>query len=457
MQSLCSADRWQRLLLITSLSALSSPLVKVAVAVPSPPNVIVILADDMAPGDLSAFNGGRSRTPYLDQMISEGIWFHAGYSAAPVCAPARAALLTGRYPHRTGVVTLNLNKYPQLTRLRPEEVTIADVFAANGYVTGIVGKWHTGAGKEFHPLKRGFQEAEVFSGSDNIGYYKYRLSIQGKRQETQGKYLTDDLSERALAFVRRHAREAFFLHLAHYAPHRPLEAPPDAVRRYRERGFNEKTAVIYAMVEIMDQGIGRLLDELERLGIREKTLVVFASDNGPDPLTGERFNLNLRGTKYQVYEGGIHVPLVFSWLGTLPPGERSAVAHFTDLFPTLVEICQLQVSQKLKLDGVSLAPALWGTTDRMDVDRFWQWNRALPNYTHNAAMRQGPWKLVRPYVTRKDNPPDSTAPAVLYHLQRDPLESTDLSGQHPQRYERMKKALQAWSDDVERDRVRETE
>ena len=194
------------------------------------PNVILILADDMAIGDLSSSNGGRSRTPQLDQLAKRSVRFTQAYSASCVCAPARAALLTGRYPHRTGVVTLNMNRYPELTRLRREETTIADVLKANGYVTGLIGKWHCGLGADYHPLRRGFDEFEGFSGSQELSYYQYTLDVGGKTVEVKDNYLTDDLSRRAIAFVRRHRDRPFFLHLAHYAPHRPLEAPAQSRR-----------------------------------------------------------------------------------------------------------------------------------------------------------------------------------------------------------------------------------
>ncbi len=438
-----------------ALGLILMPLLGALRAAPVPPNVIFILADDLAIGDLAVFNGGRTRTPAIDRLVREGIWFDAAYSASAVCAPARAALLTGRSPHRTGVVSLEMNTELALTRLRVDETTIADVFAANGYRTGLIGKWHTGAGPEYHPLKRGFGEFEGFFGSDQMTYNHYTLDVKGVRGEVTDKYLTDDLSARAVGFVRRHRSEPFFLFLAHYAPHRPLDAPEAVVQTYLERGFNRNTATIYAMIEIMDRGIGELIAELDRLKLRETTLVIFASDNGPDPIPGPRFNVGLRGTKYEVHEGGIRVPLVFNWPAKFPPGERHALAHFTDLFPTLVELASLRVpATARRRDGVSLVPVLTGRGDNTDLVRFWQWNRATPNYTHNAAMRDGPWKLVRPYVTREIPKGDSSAAPVLYDLAADPFETTDVASAHPERFQRMKAALDAWSAEVEKERVR---
>ncbi|MES2694825.1 MAG: arylsulfatase, partial [Verrucomicrobiota bacterium] len=430
-------------------------LLTAAARAATPPNVIFILADDMAPGDIAAFNGGKTRTPAIDRLAKEGVWFDSAYSASAVCSPARAALLTGRYPQRTGVVSLEMNTELELTRLKLDETTIADVFTAGGYKTGLIGKWHTGAGPDYHPLKRGFAEFEGFFGSDKMTFYEYTMDVKGVRSAVKDKYLTDDLSERAIGFVQRHAKEPFFLFLAHYAPHRPLNAPEAAVKAYMDRGFNKNTATIYAMIEIMDRGIGELVAELDRLKLRENTLIVFASDNGPDPIPGERFNLGLRGTKYEIHEGGLRVPLIFNWPAKFKAGERSTLVHFTDMFPTLVELCGLKVPAKaLPRDGASIVPVLTGGAPALPAARFWQWNRNVPNYTHNAAMREGPWKLVRPYVTRNNPEGDSAAVPVLYRMPTDPGETTDLAQEEPERYARMKAALEAWSAEVERERTR---
>ena len=251
------------------------------------PNVILILADDLAIGDLSCFNDGLTRTPRLDTLVSEGVYFNHAYAGSPVCAPSRAALLTGRYPHRTGSVTLNQIQFPELTRLHLDEVTLADRFSAVGYATGLVGKWHSGPGEAYHPLKRGFDEFVGFNdGTDIETYFQYQLDVQGTYQSFDGPYLTDELTDRAIDFVNRHRGNPFFLHLAHYAPHRPLSAPRELIDFYLAKGLDENIATVYAMVEIIDRGIGRLLDELQRLGLEEKTLILFSSDNGPDPQVG---------------------------------------------------------------------------------------------------------------------------------------------------------------------------
>ena len=419
-----------------------------------PPNVILILADDLALGDLASLNHGRTRTPHLDRLIASGVWFDRATSASAVCAPARAALLTGRYPHRTGVVSLTMRTEPALTRLHRDETTLADLFTARGYRTGLVGKWHVGLGDEWHPRRRGFAEVACFVGDENIkSYDDFSLEIDGALRRFEGRYLTDELSDRAIEFVRRHRAAPFFLHLAHYAPHRPLGAPADLVKTYTDRGFPENTATVYAMVEILDRGIGALLATLDELGLRERTLVIFASDNGPDPLAGPRFNHERRGAKYDVFEGGIRVPLVFSWPGTLKPDRSEFPAHFTDLLPTLADLCELS-RPKLPLDGVSFAAHLRGAPAPPAPLRFWQWNRAVPNYTHNLAVRDGDWKFVRPPVTRNKPAGDSTVAPALYHLPTDPTESIDVSGQNADRLAHLRTAADAWAASVEADRTR---
>ena len=423
------------------------------------PNVVLILADDLAIGDLSRFNKGLSRTPRLDRLMGESVYFNRAYSGSPVCAPSRAALLTGRYPHRTGSVTLNQIKFPHLTRLRLDEITIADRFKASGYATGLVGKWHSGPGAAYHPLKRGFDEYVGFNDSTDVRtYFDYRLDIQGDYREFKDAcYLTDVFTRCAIDFVRRHRDEPFFLHLAHYAPHRPLSAPEELISHYLGKGVPEMTAKVYAMIEVMDRGIGELLDELDRVNVAKRTLVIFASDNGPDPLVGERFNLKNRGTKYMVNEGGIHVPFMVRWKGHLTPVRRDEVIHFTDVTPTLMEICDLKpIDSSKPLDGQSFAGLLseaW-SKPQLPARRFWQWNRKTPLYTHNAAVLEGDWKLVRPYVTRGIPMGESKAATRLYNLRVDPGEAMDLIGEQPSVGRRLLKALDAWAAEVERDRVR---
>ncbi len=418
------------------------------------PNVILILADDLALGDLSFLNGGKTRTPNLDRLFRESVTFTRAYSASPVCAPARAALFTGRYPHRTGCVTLNMEKYPEISRIKLGETTIADLFKAGGYATGLVGKWHSGEGKAYHPTRRGFDEFQGFIGADKVKtYFDYLLEMDGAEERFDSGYLTDDLTDRAIDFVTRHKEHPFFLHLAHYAPHRPLSAPEELVQSYMKAGLDEKIAKVYAMVEVLDLGIGKLLRSLDELGLKENTLVFFASDNGPDPIPGHRFNLNMRGMKYEVHEGGIHVPMAFHWPGTLSPGIRNQVIQFIDILPTLAEFCDVPVPSGLAIDGISFAGVVRDNDGAPERDLYWQWNRKEPLYEHNAALRDGPWKLVRPFITRNIPKPDTEEPPVLYDLSNDPGETIDVASKFPRQFREMRDRLEAWAEEVEKDRL----
>ena len=419
-----------------------------------PMNVILIVADDMGFGDIESLNGGKTQTPNIDAMKEKGAWFENAYSAAPVCAPARASLLTGMYPHRTGCVTLNMRRFPEFTRIDKHLVTMADVFKANGYVTGLIGKWHNGLGEGYEPLQRGFDEFEGFFGFDVPDYFDYHLRVQDKRMKVNDKYLTHDLTERAINFVKRHNDEPFFLHLAHYAPHRPLGAPRTTVEKYLNKGYTEKTATIYAMIEEMDRGIGELLNELKVLGLSENTLIIFTSDNGPDPLTGNRFNKELKGGKYTVYEGGIKVPFLLFRPGFIEPATIREIVHFTDVLPTLAEMCDLEIDSSENFDGSSFEGLLNGDKVALPGWRCWQWNRGIPVYSHNAAIREGKWKLVKPFVTYwQVLPEESDKKPVLYNLEEDPGETTDVSAENKKIYDELRVKLEQWSRQVEKDRL----
>ncbi len=424
----------------------------------TPPNVILILADDMGVGDIAINKGGLNNTPNLDKLTRESVCFEQGYSASAVSAPARASLLTGRYPHRTGVVGLDMKNQPRRTSLGKEEITLANIFADNGYQTGIIGKWHLGNRPEYHSLKRGFNECAVFVAPFDINsYFRFKLDINGTSKVYDGPYLTEVLTDSAISFVNRHRERPFFLHLAHYAPHRPLSAPQDLVETYLAKGFDQRTAQVYAMIEVMDTGIGKLLNELDRLGIRENTIVVFASDNGPDPVVGKRFNRELKGNKYMVYEGGIRVPLIFNWKGTLSQYTYENIFHFVDIFPTLMEFCKIDppASLQQRLDGKSIAEDLLeGRQNFTEHLCYWQWNRGKPYYTHNAAVRKGDWKLVFPHVTSNDVNAESELLPVLYNLKDDPKETTDVSSYHPKVYDELKELWKEWSKRVEGDRLK---
>ena len=454
---------------------------------------MLILADDMGYGDFGCFNGGASQTPTLDQLVATGLCLSQHYSASPVCAPARASLLTGRYPHRTGAI--DTLEHRGLDRIALREQTVADMLRTAGYATGLVGKWHNGAlDDRFHPTRRGFDEFAGFSGGWQ-SYWDWHLDRNGSITPSDGRYLTDVLTDEARAFIQRHQSEPFFLHLSYNAPHYPFEAPDVDVAPFADTGrFTPAVSAIYGMIRRMDAGIAAVLDELAALGLEDDTLVLFTSDNGPQ-FSGEgdysthRFNCGLRGAKGLVYDGGVRLPMVIRWpsgVSLTGGSERDELVHFTDWLPTFLAVAGVEPPSDLSLDGVNVLPLLQGEPMRMPDVRFWQWNRYTPAPEGNAAMRDGRWKLVRPAIAEAmevapldlaldldlqvnpggrteilDSPfperePGSVPPAQLFDVLNDPGEERDLASAEPGRVSKMEAELSRWFEDVEADRLTAT-
>ena len=447
------------------------------------PNIILIIADDMGYGDFGIFNDQISCTPNLDALVNEGVCLTQHYSASPVCAPARAALMTGRYPHRTG--SIDTLEARGLDRLHLDETTLADVLSSAGYTSGLIGKWHNGAlDRRFHPTARGYQEFVGFQGGWNP-YYRYRLDRNGTIEYgNREQYLTDVFSDEAIAFIDRHHSESFFLQLAYNAPHFPLEAPDAITRKYSDMGFSTGVSLIYAMIEVMDAGIGRINETLNERGIADNTILIFTSDNGPafgtwNGFSQGRYNYGFNGHKGTTYEGGIRVPLIIRWADGLDAGLRSdELVHYTDWFPTLLNMVGLDVPADLALDGVTALPALRDERGQINLQRFWQWNRYTPHGTCNAAMRDGDWKLLRPQIAEamqvsavdtaldhaikyypehfddviSDKEPARTVPpappSLLFNIADDPFEKVDLAETYPDKVAAMESALEHWFLDV---------
>lgn len=456
------------------------------------PNIVFLMADDLGYGDIGCFNDGRSRTANLDDLVRTGVCLSQHYSASPVCAPARAGLLTGRYPHRTGAVdTLEARG---LDRISTGEVTVADYLKRCGYATGIVGKWHNGAiDDRYHPVNRGFDEFVGFRGGWQ-DYYDWGLDDGFSRRRATGEYLTDVFAREAIGFLRRHRRQPFFLYVAFNAPHFPLQAPQATIDTYRgDSSLTTAVATLYAMVTEMDKAVGQILAELGSLGLDERTLVLFTSDNGPD-FGGEgdgcltRYNRNLNGHKTTVYEGGIRLPMILRWPGHLEAGgECQTMVHLTDWLPTLTRWCGWSQDWARPLDGSDVGDHLLGVGEIQPRDRFWQWNRYDPVPNCNVAMRQGDWKLLYPQIDWamrmsstdgiadreiKEHPElftspmtqpkgpgmlrvaeDSDAPRPqLFNLRDDPGELRDLAASEPDRTRRMAAAVETWFEEVNQDR-----
>ena len=228
---------------------------------PKRPNVILIVADDMGYGDFGVFNDGPARTPHLDALVGEGVCLTQHYAGAPACSPSRAALLTGRYPHRTGALTPM--EVRGMDRIALDEVTIGDAYKHAGYATGLIGKWHNGAlDDRYHPNARGFDEFLGFRGGW-MDYFDWWVERNGRRETADGRYLTDVFTDEAVDFITRHRQDPFLLCMMYNAPHSPLQAPDETVQPYLDAGMSPGVAITYAMNEIMDRGVGRIAETLE--------------------------------------------------------------------------------------------------------------------------------------------------------------------------------------------------
>jgi len=468
-------------------------------------NVLLIVADDMGYGDFGVFSEGRVKTPQLDRLVNEGICLKQHYSASPICSPARASLLTGRYPHRTGAITQH--DMFGLDRIALRETTIADTFHAAGYSTGLIGKWHNGSlDRRYEPNSRGFDEFVGFCGGWS-DYYQWHLRFNDSLSKGNGDYLTEVLTKSACKYIKRHQKDPFFLMLTYTAPHSPFQAPQNLVDYYLNKGFERITAITYAMIEAMDSGIGQVLEQLKMVGLDENTIVMFTSDNGPaffnppfmlDPGENpfnERFNVGLRGSKGWVYDGGIRIPMVIRWPAGLSANKsNNQLIHFTDWLPTLASMCGIDLINDYILDGFDISTQLKGEIPIEEPRRFWQWNFYYPSIATNAAVREGHWKLVRPMISgtrfyankdlyvseedatmasafieadikHKENPVSVSnllpVPRMknfppeepeLYNLSSDPGEQNDQSKEHPVLVRKLLRELETWFERVEADR-----
>lgn len=359
------------------------------------PNIVFILADDLSWSDLACYGHPYHETPNLDRLAEQGMRFTQAYAPAPICSASRAAILTGKTPARLGFEFVTKDKAgtqsikdtllkapPFNLNLPLEEVTMAEVLAPAGYATGFFGKWHVSQHHEGYlgwspthgPLQQGFAEGDSDFGSHP---YAYRADKGLKDREVRdGTFPGDSLTERAIGFLRSHPSDRFFLYLSQYYVHDPIHSRCGwLIEKYRAKfpeGSPPIRADYAAMVETLDHHVGRVLDELDALGLTEDTLVVFMSDNGghPDYTT----NAPLRGSKWNLYEGGIRIPFIVRWPGRVKPGLVSdTVVHGCDLFPTFCEVAGA-TPPEAERDGVSLMPAL----ESPDVEL----SRALPLVWH---------------------------------------------------------------------------
>ncbi len=417
----------------------------------APPNIVFVLIDDLGWADLPAYGHTFHETPNIDRLAAEGLRFVNAYAAAPVCSPTRASIQSGQYPARLGItdfikghwrpferLTVPINR----TQFLPSEITtVGEALRAQGYATGYFGKWHLG-NPDITPAEQGYDEHFYHAG---WGHFELAQKLFPAQDVAPEDYLTEVITERGLAFIEDHRDRPFFLTLAHFAVHIPLEARQALIEKYTEKekpaeGINNP--IYAAMIEHVDLSVGRVLDKIDELGMSENTVVVFYSDNGG---LYERFdqadgvivttNAPLRDEKGSLYEGGIREPLVVRWPGVVAGGTTSgALATSVDLFPTFVDLAGGTMPTDQAFDGTSLEPVLRGAVPDAERALFFHY----PHYHHSVpagAIRQGDFKLIEFF---------DDGHTELYNLSEDIGETRNLADDLPELSAMMQRQLAEW-------------
>lgn len=409
------------------------------------PNVIVILADDLGRGDYSAFGTNDIRTPHIDSLYSQGMALNHFRANSSVCSPTRAALLTGCYPDRVGVPGVIREEEPSNSwgYLSQRAVLLPQVLRGSGYHSAIVGKWHLGIGSPNTPNERGFDFFHGFLGDMMDDYWTHLRHGQNfmrrNAQEVHPEgHATDVFTDWACEYLaeRAAAETPFFLYLAYNAPHDPLQPKPEWLQKVKDRepGISEKRAKLVALIEHLDEGIGRVLGTLDRLKLAENTVVFFTSDNGGVLANGAN-NGPWRSDKGHMYEGGLRVPGVARWVGHIPAGSHlDSEILSMDLFPTICEVAGAELPRGL--DGRSFLSMIVGSGIREEVVREQYFVRREGGLGYGGktieALKRGDWKVLQ------DSP---FAPMELFNLKSDPQESAELSKKEPKIFREMSEAL----------------
>lgn len=415
-----------------------------------PPNIVLILMDDMGWRDVGFMGNDFVETPRLDALARSGLVFTQAYASAPNCAPTRACLMSGQYTPRHGIYTVVDPRQPpgspwhkllaaeSKSDLDPGVVTIAEALQSGGYATGFFGMWNLGRGRSgpVTPSGQGFQTV-VFP--ENLGFGKDEYFAPN------GDYLSDRLTDEVLMFIeQQHRNRPFFVYLPDHAVHAPYNPRPDLLAKYEakaaKRSDRRDDPRYAATIEAVDQNVGRIVDSLARLKLAENTLVVFTSDNGGTP----QYTAPLRGAKGQLYEGGIRVPLVMSWPGTVKPVQTSNVpVASVDLYPTLIELAGVSRPASQVLDGESLVSLLRGGNRLLRERLFWHFPCYVGSAAPCSAIREGDYKLVEFF--------EDGGRHELYNLEADPGEQRDLSPTLPEKAHALMQTLKAWQEKTQAD------
>ena len=452
--------RWWAALAAVALSAGSS------VAAEPPPNVVFVRADDRGWTDLGCQGSKYYETPNIDKLAKDGMRFTSAYTCGPNCQPTRAALMSGQYGPRTGVYTVGatarfdtgtrpLVPVDNVEQLPLDKVTLGDSMKKAGYATGLFGKWHLGQMGKQHPSQRGFDSAITTMGKH------FDFVTQPKVDYPAGTYLADWLTDQAVGFIDKNKGKPFFMYVHHFGVHSPHEAKKELIERFKKKpgagGHNDPTYA--AMINSVDESVGRLVAKLEELKLANNTLVIFTSDNGGvggyveagvKAKEGITNNAPLRGGKGMLYEGGIRVPWIARWPGKVKAGTTcTGPINSVDLYPTLLTLAGAKPKDGYVLDGTSVTSLLFsdGGLSQVQIRKPLYWH--FPGYlgsgkdvwrtTPAGAIRSGDWKLIEFFETGK---------VELYNLKDGIGEKTDLAAKHPEKAKELHDALAAWRKNV---------
>ena len=428
------------------------------------PNILFILVDDWGWTDLSSAGSKYYETPNIDRLRKEGMWFSQAYSVGPNCAPSRASLMTGKYTPRHGIYTVgNADRGNSVDRklipvenntvLNPSFVTIAEELQNAGYSTGLIGKWQLGGkGKGADARAQGFEHVVGGTGGTSAYFYPYNKDGKASPHEgitsgREGEYLTDRLTDEALKFLDNNKQKPFFLYLSYFAVHTPIEAKADIIAKYQSKKGDayHHNPVYAAMIQSADEGIGRVLKQLDALELTENTLVVFFSDNGGmGAVTAQH---PLRGSKGMLYEGGVRVPLIVKWPGKTKAGSQTdSPVIGIDFYPTLLEVARVSKPLNAEVDGQSFVPLLSGKP-AAQRDIFWHFPAYLEAYKGGkrnrdafrtrpaSTIRSGDFKLHQFY---------EDGHVELYNIRADIGETKDLAKSNPAKTKELKGKLETW-------------
>ncbi len=420
-------------LLLASLCTLS--LLPAARAADSLPNVVLILVDDLGYADIGVHGSKEIATPNIDSIALDGVRFTSGYVTAPLCAPSRAGILSGRWQNHFG---FEYNPEPGVAwGLPASQKTIAERLKPLGYSTGIFGKWHQGETPEFHPLKRGFDEFYGFLSAMHSYFQsddgKWGKIYRGTEPVELDKYFTQAVADESVSFIDRHKDKPFFLYAAFNAPHIPGQVPDEYLAQIPDTIADPARRIYLAMVRSLDDGVGSILAALHKNGLDKKTLVIFLSDNGGSLLAGAAANSAnnhpLRGGKAELWEGGIRVPFLMRWTDHIPAGRvLDDPVIGLDILPSLLSLAGAPADPTL--DGVNILPWVEGK-DPVPADRkpfFWK-------FYGRVAVRDGNLKMIRP---------DDGKNLELYDMTKDISETKDIAPSNPERTASLKAEYDEW-------------